>query len=211
MQYKDNPIIGNAKEIFHDHYTNNLWGSEESVSGPGSTIQYTENIRKEIPKLVKNLGIKVFLDAPCGDFNLFRMISWQEPIQYIGADIVEPLINRNKLLYGNDNRHFTYLDITQDTLPKADIWLCRDCLFHLSNKDIISVIDKFLSSGIKYLLTSTHSNSENEDITTGSFRLLNLQKDPFNFGQPIAFIEDWIQGYPIRHLALWERESIRIE
>uniref|UniRef100_UPI0030DBA6DB hypothetical protein n=1 Tax=Nodularia spumigena TaxID=70799 RepID=UPI0030DBA6DB len=105
MQYKDNPIIGNAKEIFHDHYTNNLWGSEESVSGPGSTIQYTENIRKEIPKLVKNLGIKVFLDAPCGDFNWFRMISWQEPIQYIGADIVEPLINRNKLLYGNDNRH----------------------------------------------------------------------------------------------------------
>jgi hypothetical protein len=83
--------------------------------------------------------------------------------------------------------------------------------FSLIEKDIISVIDKFLSSGIKYLLTSTHSNSENEDITTGSFRLLNLQKDPFNFGQPIAFIEDWIQGYPIRHLALWERESIRIE
>ncbi len=212
MQHKieNHSIVTNVKEIFQHHYTDNLWGNGESVSGPGSTIEYTENIRKELPELVNKLGIKVILDAPCGDFNWFRMISWKQPITYIGADIVEPLINRNQLLYGNQNQNFTYLNIIQDALPKADMWLCRDCLFHLSNEDILSVIENFLRSDVKYLLTSTHSNLENEDIQTGSFRLLNLQKEPFNFAQPIAFIEDWIEGYPIRHLGLWERESIRV-
>jgi hypothetical protein len=38
--------IGSAKEIFHHHYAFNEWGSSESISGLGSTIQYTENIRK---------------------------------------------------------------------------------------------------------------------------------------------------------------------
>ncbi len=210
MQYEleNYSIFGDIKEIFQHHYTANLWGSKESISGPGSTIEYTQNIRQEIPKLISDLDIKVILDAPCGDFNWFRMISWKEPITYIGADIVEPLINRNKILYESKNRNFIYLDITHDTLPKADMWLCRDCLFHLSNHDILLVLKNFFRSNVKYLLTSTHSNCENEDIQTGSFRLLNLEREPFNFGKPIALIEDWIEGYPIRHLALWEREVL---
>ncbi|MEH2281359.1 MAG: class I SAM-dependent methyltransferase [Nostoc sp.] len=210
MQYEiqSYPIFGDPKEIFHHHYTNNLWRNEESVSGPGSTIEYTQNIQKEIPQLVSDLGIKVILDAPCGDFNWFRMIAWKDAITYIGADIVEPLINRNQQIFGSQNNNFTYLDIAHDPLPKADMWLCRDCLFHLSNHDILLAIENFFRSNIRYLLTSTHSNCENEDIPTGSFRLLNLQKEPFNFGKPIALIEDWIEGYPIRHLALWEREVL---
>jgi hypothetical protein len=210
MQYEiqNYPIFGDSKEIFHYHYTANLWGNEESVSGPGSTIEYTQNIQKEIPQLVSDLGIKVILDAPCGDFNWFRMITWKDGITYIGADIVEPLINRNQQLFGSQNKNFTYLDIVHDPLPKADMWLCRDCLFHLSNHDILLAIENFFRSNIRYLLASTHSNCENEDIPTGSFRLLNLQKEPFNFGKPIALIEDWIEGYPIRHLALWERKVL---
>jgi hypothetical protein len=204
----EHSIIADIKDIFHNHYTTNIWGSTESVSGPGSTIQYTENIRKEIPQLVSDLDINVILDAPCGDFNWFRMITWQKPITYIGGDIVEPLINRNQLLYGSDNNSFTCLDITQEALPKADMWLCRDCLFHLSNDDIFLVIENFFKSNIRYLLTSTHSNCENADIPTGSFRLLNLEKEPFNFGKPIVLIKDWIPGYPTRYLALWEREVL---
>jgi hypothetical protein len=196
------------KEIFHRHYADNLWGSEESVSGPGSTIEYTENIRNEIPKLVSDLNIKVILDAPCGDFNWFRMITWKEPITYMGADIVAPLIKRNQELYTTHNRSFTYLDITCDPLPQADMWLCRDCLFHLSNHDIFLVLENFFRSNIRYLLTSTHANFHNRDIPTGSFRMLNLQKPPFNFGKPVVLIKDWVQGYSVRHLGLWEREEL---
>lgn len=201
--------LGNAKEVFRHYYEVNEWGSEESVSGPGSTIQYTENIRKMIPQLVSDLGSLVILDAPCGDYNWFRMIDWETQITYIGGDIVEALVERNQSNYGNSNTKFINLDIVNDVLPRADLWLCRDCLFHLSYPNILSVINNFLNSDIGYILTSTHPNcKKNIDIPTGSFRLLNLELPPFSFGKPIQAIDDWIEGYPVRRLALWEREAL---
>lgn len=205
--------IGNTKEIFHHHYLVNEWGCKESISGPGSTIQYTENIRKEIPKLVQDLGVNVILDAPCGDYNWLRMIDWEGEITYIGSDIVKPLIERNQSLYCNKNRQFLNLDIIRDDLPRADLWLCRDCLFHLSNRNIMLVIDNFLRSDIRYLLTTMHPHCDkNYDIPTGSFRYLNLQIPPYSFGKPIFHIDDWIEGSPVKErkiLALWEREALR--
>ena len=202
--------IGNAKEIFQHHYAVNEWGSKESVSGPGSEIKSTENIRKEIPRLVSELGVKVILDAPCGDYNWFRMIAFENEITYIGGDIVEPLIERNQSLFGRPNTKFVCLDIIREALPKADLWLCRDCLLHLSNRDVLLVIDNFLRSDIRYLLTSTYPKcTENYDIPTGSCRLLNLRLPPFNFGEPMTLIDDWVEPYAVRHLALWEREALR--
>ena len=201
--------IGNAKEIFHHHFETNEWGNTESVSGSGSTIQYTENIREVIPQVVSELGVLRILDAPCGDYNWFRMINWKTEINYIGGDIVEPLIKHNHLLHGNDNTKFINLDIVHDVLPKTDLWLCRDCLIHLSNHDILLVINNFLKSDIRYILTTTYPHCDrNYDIPTGTFRLLNLQLPPFNFCKPIQVIDDWIEGYPVRHLALWEREDL---
>jgi hypothetical protein len=94
-------------------------------------------------------------------------------------------------------------------LPQADLWLCRDCLFHLSYKDIAIAIQNFLTSDIRYILTSNHQNcTKNKDITTGSFRLLNLELPPFNLGKPIMVIDDWIEGFPERQLCLWERNTL---
>jgi hypothetical protein len=202
--------LDKAKDIFSHYYQQNKWGDQESVSGPGSTIEYTENIRKKIPQLVDSLGVSVILDAPCGDYNWFRLIEWKTDISYIGGDIVEALIERNQAKYANDNARFIPLNIIEDALPDADLWLCRDCLFHLSNSAIGAVITNFLNSNIDYLLTSTHPNcTKNTDIPTGLFRLLNLQLPPFSFGPPLQVIDDWIEGFPVRQLALWERETLK--
>ena len=201
--------IGNARKVFRKHYEVNGWGSDESVSGPGSTIQYTENIRRMIPQLVKDLEAHVILDAPCGDYNWFRMIHWETEINYIGGDIVEPLVERNQSLHGSKNKKFVCLDIMHDVLPRADVWLCRDCLFHLPNRGVMLAVENFLNSDIRYLLTTTHFNCDrNYDIRTGAFRLLNLELPPFSFCKPIRVIDDWIEGYPPRRLALWERNTL---
>lgn len=202
--------IGKSEQVFLHHYETNEWESNESVSGPGSTINYTENIRREIPRLVGKLAIQTILDAPCGDYNWFKLIKWDKEISYIGGDIVQPLVESNQSSYGNQNVKFIKIDIMQDVLPAADLWLCRDCLFHLSQHDIMLVIDNFLRSDIRYLLTTTYSEcDENWDIPTGSFRLLNLQLPPYSFCKPITMIDDWIEGHPVRHLALWDQESLR--
>ena len=203
--------IGDTKDVFRHHYESNRWGNDESVSGPGSTIQYTENIRKMLPPLLKELGVSVVLDAPCGDYNWFRLIEWDTPITYIGGDIVEPLVARSQSLYGSPHAKFIQLDIVHDALPVTDLWLCRDCLPHLSHRDVAAAIGNFVRSSIPYLLTSTYPQCDkNHDIPSGACRFLNFQLPPFAFGEPVRVIDDWIEGHPFRQLALWERETLAI-
>jgi hypothetical protein len=201
--------VSGMQGVFTKIYEENFWGSAESVSGPGSTIEYTRNIVEEIPRIVSRLGVKRILDAPCGDYSWFRLIERGDDVSYIGGDIVEALVISNQKKYGNDTTRFICLDITKDKLPKADLWLCRDCLRHLSNDDIFRVIGNFLNCDIRYLLASTYTECKmNTDILTGQGRQLNLELPPFSFCKPLLYIEDWIEGWPVRHLALWEKHQL---
>ena len=201
--------LGDAKAVFEHHYQSNKWGSQESVSGPGSTLEYTANIREKLPELFDRLEARKLLDAPCGDYNWLNTIQWHTPIEYVGGDIVDDLIARNQREFATDTRNFQTINIIRDPLPAADVWLCRDCLFHLSVDDIVGAIQNFLASDIRYLLTSTHHLcEENRDIATGDFRLLNLELPPYSFGSPMESMDDWIEGFPPRKLALWERSTL---
>ena len=199
----------NIEALFTHYYRENVWGDNESVSGSGSTIKYTENIRKRVPVLLEQLDVRRILDAPCGDYNWFRLIPIKNNIHYMGGDIVEPLITRNQSLYGNENTEFFKLDITRNRLPQADLWICRDCLFHFSNEMIFRTLVNFLKSDIRYFLTSIYPECQfNTDIATGSFRFLNLQLPPFDFSKPLLLIDDWIEGCTVRQMGLWERETL---
>jgi hypothetical protein len=200
---------GNHRNIFTHYYKENVWENDESISGDGSTLEYTENIRKEIPVLLAKYNIQKMLDAPCGDYNWFRHITRDEKTFYIGGDVVAELVRSNNERYGNQNTSFIELDVTENNLPDADLWLCRDLLFHFSYRDIFLTLDNFLNSNIKYLLASSHHECKaNTDILTGQFRLLNLELAPFNFRPPISSMDDWIEGFPVRKLCLWEKETI---
>ena len=196
-------------DLFTHHYHRNVWGDNESRSGPGSTLKSTENIRREIPRLIESLGIKRILDAPCGDYNWFRYLERKDDVSYTGGDIVAPLIARNNEQFQNHNTKFVVLDITSDPLPDADLWLCRDCLFHLPTSDVHRVLDRFRKSNIRYFLTSIHPEcQENIDILPGEFSLLDLRIPPFNLCEPQLVIEDWIPPHPVKYLALWERRML---
>ena len=201
--------VKDREQLFSHYYETGLWNSEESASGPGSTLEYTENIRREIPLLIERLGIRKILDAPCGDYNWFQSIPRSDDVEYIGGDIVKALVKHNQDVHGNRNTRFVHIDILMDKLPEADLWLCRDCLFHLSNEDVFLAFRNFLNSGMRYLLTSTHTECmENTDIPTGRFRELNLERAPFNLGIPAVAMDDWVEGFPVRKLALWERDQV---
>jgi SAM-dependent methyltransferase len=200
-----------SEEVFTAYYTNHHWkkGGSETVSGAGSTLEYTKSLRRELPLLLHRLRVKRVLDAPCGDYNWFRLIQRTPDIHYVGADIVKPLILKNREHYANETTTFIHLDITRNRLPDADLWICRDCLMHLSNEDVGKAIDNFLRSNIPYLLTTTYTECQrNRDIPTGHFRQLNLELSPFSFCQPSLYIDDWSEGYPVKKLGLWQREQL---
>ena len=82
------------------------------------------------------------------------------------------------------------LDIINNKLPDADLLICRDCLIHLSYKNIESFFNNVKKSNLNYfLITSYEYKNEiipNTDIHDGDFRPTFLTKPPFNLPQPIV-------------------------
>ena len=200
------------ESTFTEIYKRNLWGSNESVSGPGSTLDYTTNLRSRLPELLEEFSIKSVFDAPCGDLNWMKYLLDDIDINYIGGDIVLPLIQSHRLKYKRANVDFIHIDLTKEKFPKSELMICRDCLFHLSFHDTLSVLQNFVDSNIKYLLTTTHKKSnrfENIDITTGGVRLIDLFSAPYHFPQEVLFrIEDWKAPYQEREMCLWSRDQV---
>lgn len=198
---------------FSTIFNKNIWGSNESISGEGSIFEKTTTIREEIPIALQEIQAKSLLDIPCGDFNWLKHTTLNIE-SYIGGDIVPELIAKNKKKYENNNRTFTVIDITQSDLPEVDIILCRDCLVHLSYKDIFKAISNFKKSKSKYLLSTTFtSRRKNRNIFTGGWRPINLQLPPFNFPKAIKTINEKCTEADGRmfdkSLGLWRLENIK--
>ncbi len=209
FRYYYGKLHGN-EQLFTDYYKINNWGDDESVSGYGSTLGYTEKLREELPVVFEKYSIESMLDAPCGDFNWMRHVVINSLIQYTGGDIVKPLIDHHKKEFKNEGLRFVHLDIIKQPLPKADVWFCRDCLIHLSDEDIKKALFNFLRSGIELIITTSYTESEkNVDILTGEHRFLNLELPPFNFPKPELYIDDWVEGYPVKKLGLWKLSDLR--
>jgi 2-polyprenyl-3-methyl-5-hydroxy-6-metoxy-1,4-benzoquinol methylase len=191
-------------EVFHHiYYKTNWWKAIDTGSGPGSTLDNTKRIQKEIPKLLHSINAASLLDAPCGDLNWMQHVDLGN-IEYTGADIIKKLIQSNKSQF--PERKFLVADITTDALPTVDVVLCRDCFIHLPNDMILAAINNFKKAGIKYLLTNTYNFiQENTDIEPGKFRMINLQLPPFSFPPPdITIEEEYTSGYPDKQLGLWK-------
>ena len=152
-----------SKKKFELIYKSNFWSSKESVSGLGSEYKNTINLRNEMVKLIKNYKIESILDAPCGDFNWINSLI-NKNLKYIGGDIVSNLIEQNNKIYKNDNIIFIPLDITSDKLPNSNLMICRDCLIHLSFKNIKLFLENFRNSNINYLLLTSYKLKDSSKV-----------------------------------------------
>lgn len=194
------------KTVFTNIFLNNNWNSAESVSGGGSSLEQTEILRFELQKFLDGYNIKSMLDVPCGDFNWMRKVNLTS-VNYIGGDIVLPLIKLNRKKYSENK--FELIDLTKDKLPMVDLIFVRDCFVHLSFNDIKKAVENIKKSGGKYLLTTTFVSREiNEDSQLGGWRPLNLCVAPFFFPKPMLLInEKCSEGnglYSDKCMALWK-------
>jgi SAM-dependent methyltransferase len=189
---------------FTEIYKHNLWNNEESISGGGSTVRATEALRAELPSLLTKHGIRSIVDVGCGDFHWLKRLNLD--VDYLGLDIVSELIERNTRLYGNARRRFRVADAATDPIPRADLVICRDCLFHCSHADLVLMLANIGRSGSRYLLaTHTPAVSVNVDIETGSCRLINFELAPYHFPSPLTSI---METHRNRSLALWRVDQI---
>ena len=216
------------KEIFSGIYENYGFGSSESRSGPGSTLEETKLLREEIKKLIVKKGIKSVVDIPCGDFHWMKEIVFNFD-SYIGGDIVEKAIETNNERYSNSRIKFIHFDLVNDTIPEGDLLIVRDVIGHFPLEDGKKIIENILKSKCKYLLSTTWANKrdnvwskcspgdvhrENEGVDFGRFYPVNLMAAPFNFPEANIFLEEdvrvdnWDNGNR-KVLALWDLQKVR--
>lgn len=196
FEIHEKEIVGrDLADRFNYIHDVNLWGNQESISGPGSTLEETLVLRDNLPVLLKELGAKSMLDIPCGDYSWMSRIPWEnfDGFQYIGADIVPALTEQNKQRWRGHSEVFGHqwmtLDLTKDPLPDVDVVFVRDCLVHLSYENIELALNNIWRSKAKWLCTTWFRFTEtNKDIQDGDWRPLNLMAPPFDLPHPDSYI-----------------------
>lgn len=185
----------------------------DTLSGPGSSLAQTAALRRELPDLLKELGVGVLLDAGCGDHHWLGRTPL--PIdRYIGVDLVPDLIARNEKL-ALPGRRFLVADFTRDDLPPADLVLTRDTLVHYDFATALRALANLRRTGARWLLATTFPDRRaNGDSDLGGWRPLNLTLQPFAFPPPLRLIREGCteQGgaYRDKSLGLWRMEDLRL-
>lgn len=181
-----------TKAVMTQIYEKHLWGGTayKFYSGDGShnksiTEPYIEAVKMFLSNFKSPLSI---CDLGCGDFNIGKQLLPYSK-EYHAVDIVEDLITFNKNKFTNKKVNFKCMDISKDTLPKADCVIIRQVLQHLSNEEVHKVLKKLTL--YKYIIITEHIPSgdfvPNKDILSGQgIRLkvksgLDILKTPFNF------------------------------
>lgn len=195
------------KEIFEDIIRHRRW--RDVLCGSGSTLDYTAMLRESLPKLLAQFNIQSMLDAPCGDYSWMSLVKFPPDFVYKGGDIVASMIEQNRQQHPGVD--FRVLDISRDTLPDVDMIFVRDCLIHFSDDDVARTLDNFCQSSVKYVMLTSYlpQFAENQNIQTGNFRGVNMQKPPFNLPEPLAKLEDGPPNHVVKTMDLWSVQQLR--
>ena len=148
-----------TKDVFTEIYAGNIWGERRPpedkdfpfYSGPGSGEAAAKPYAENIARFIEQHGIRTVVDLGCGDFRVGCRIA-RPTVDYIGVDIVEPLIQANQARFGSGRIQFRCLDIMADELPKGDLCLVREVLQHLSNRQIATILAKL--KGFKWVIVT---------------------------------------------------------
>lgn len=152
-------------------------------------IENTAYLRYELKNIIKKYNIKSILDCGCGDFIWMNKLS-KILIKYMGIDTNKEIINKNKKLYDQDKFDFECHDITNTSISKYDLIICKDILNTFSYQNTFDFIKNVKKSKSKYILISTFGDSINKNISTGDNYNINLKLYPFKFPDPIFTINE---------------------
>jgi hypothetical protein len=64
----------------------------DSHCGPGSTLEYTESIRKNLVPFLSKHHITSIFDCPCGAFNWMSAVDFGD-IEYVGGDVIKSIVD----------------------------------------------------------------------------------------------------------------------
>eukprot|EP00775_Hariotina_reticulata_P009451 gene9451-9617_t len=204
------------RDAFNRIYHHKVWGSEGGGSGLGSTLNYTMNIRQQLPKLIAKYNISSMLDSSCGSMHWMPMVV-QEATQarpdfkFMGSDVVCSLVEKHKASFANrTNMQFQCIDYSNQNLPAGyDLVFSRDSLQHVPQHATWMFLNNVKASGARYLLVGSYVSGKNanaRDIVGGGYYDIDLTRPPFNVWPPVEVINE--QTADGKHMLLFDMRSV---
>jgi SAM-dependent methyltransferase len=171
-----------ALDAFHRIYESDHW---KGGSGAGSNIEATSAYRAVLQAVLGASEVATVVDAGCGDWQFSRLVDWSG-IRYTGVDIVPEVVAANAAAFGRDGIGFVAADVRTETLPTADLLICKDVLQHWDLDSIQGFLARNLPHHRYALITndiaSVHIAPDmlNAEIPIGAWRPLDVERAPFS-------------------------------
>jgi len=198
--------MNNKLKNMFDVYYNPVDQSADQDRG-GSSMTYTEKLRRELPDFLRKYKIFSMFDAGCNDISWMSTINQQ--VKYHGGDISEAMVRHAQFVH--PELDIILHDATTDPLPKVDLLFVKDVTIHLNNADKKKVIQNWLNSDIPWLMVTHDEFDDNVDFKYADgfpFASVNWEKAPWNFPKPIDCIYEIQKDNAGRCMALWHRDQI---
>lgn len=196
------------ESIFTSIYEKNKWGSRETISGPSSTLQRTEELRGGLPKLLQGLQVTSIYDIGCGDWNWMCKVDISG-IEYTGVDIVEPLIKKLQEETIKEDIVFKCGDVFTEKPLYTTVWFARDFLCVQSFEMIYAFFKKFVESESDFLAITSVETDKNNDAPIGIWRPINVLLEPFYLPEPIEVLGDDSQWFRKKYLYIYTQTQIQ--
>ena len=179
--YESDDTRNELIRAFNGVYASGKWAKDSSgrgTSGPGSTLEITREYRAYLQAFIKSHHVTSVVDAGCGDWSFSHAIDWNYA-HYLGVDISTEVIDIVKKRYESAATEFKLGNVS-DSLPSADLLLCKDVLQHLPNEQVLKFIRNNLKKGkYKWAIITNDKGRDNHDIRPGEHRLIDLSAPPF--------------------------------
>src|SRR5262249_22676386 len=127
------PLKGHFERIYEE----NEWGQG---SGPGSSPANTIEYRGFISHFLEANHIRTVTDLGCGDWQFSHLLDLSR-VNYLGLDVVEKVVERNRARFGRPNLLFEVFT-SLESLPGGDLLLAKEVLQHLPN----TVVSDYLAA-----------------------------------------------------------------
>ena len=186
----------------------NLSKDDISISGHGSNINTKQfkNLSSNLRKFLNIYSVNSILDMSCGDFLWMNQILKNKKLKYLGVDIVEDLITKNKQNYLDKNINFHVSDVTNFlTEENYDLVFMRDFFIHITNEDIFKILNNISKMNIKYFAFENYEINKNVNTEVGKHRKVNLQIEPFNLEKPIYSFKDYEED---KYIFFYKKDSL---
>jgi len=166
-------------------------GRRDSASGPGSSSKASSDALKFLRRVIREHDVGSILDLGCGDWHWMRHLGLPRPtgdrtVRYEGWDASGEMVDSLNREFGSEFVAFGVKDITTEPLPRVDLVIARDVLFHIDTAIVEKMVERIRGSARLFATNSFRGVRQNANIESympiegWGFHKINLDIAPFD-------------------------------